>query len=72
MGCFEVWEVKVGQNEQQCYRKLKQLDETTTPYARAMACQLALGEAWEEDGQTQAGDDEVEEWGRGENRAEVG
>ncbi|KAJ8422965.1 LOW QUALITY PROTEIN: hypothetical protein Cgig2_002714 [Carnegiea gigantea] len=36
------------------------------------AAKWALGEAWEEDGQAQAGDDEVEEWGGGENRAEVG
>ena len=46
---------------------MEQLDETTTPYARTVACQWALGEAWEEYGQAQVGDDEVEEWGGGEN-----
>jgi len=48
------------------------LDEMTTPNACVMACEWPLKETWEEGGQAQAGHSEVEEWGGGENRAEVG
>ena len=40
----------MGQNEQQCHRKLEQLQKTTAPYARALACEWPPKEAWEEDG----------------------